>query len=185
MSYYAKRWTENEKQLYWAKSQTQRLDDGTAGNVLEIGVALLIHFMLKAASCLVTASVPPPQSLASITVKVFPQSSDNDTVSWQEDTKGEIVLCYRDGRVYLHWLACWLPHAVRTAQSPFAGTIQTWDAREVTPTPSYTVRWRDLSEAFLARRQRRNHEEVVRTLDQIWMGMAFEEALTGPNICGG
>lgn len=56
-----------------------------------------------------TVSTLPNPTVLSITVKVFPTSIDNDTISWQENTEGQLILCYRDGEACAHWLEYWQP----------------------------------------------------------------------------
>lgn len=113
--YCTKEWTQGERDLYWDKSQVERL----IGSDVEISRA--------------TGSWQPNPTATSITVKVFPIPSDNDTVSWQESTDGNLNLCYRDGRVYLDWLEYWQPYAVKTEQSTFASTTQTWQPGILNP----------------------------------------------------
>lgn len=168
MLYYRKEWTEDDKKLYWSKSQRQRLEcsDGTARKFSQTEVALLTDSH-KVDLFQVTISTPSNLAAAGVTVKVFPISSEDDTLSWQEKTKGEMIICYRDGKVYLSYLEYWQPFAVRTAQSTFASTTKTWEAGCFTPTPSYTLRWRDLPADLLVPVQLPNNEDVVRELNNV------------------
>ena len=108
-----------------------------------------------------------------ITVKVFPTSSDDDTISWQENTKGQMMLCYRDGRVYLSHLEYWQVYAVKTAQSTFASTTETWEAGSFTPTASYTLRWQDLPQQLLVNASRISNEDVVQVLTTATTAVVF------------
>jgi hypothetical protein len=103
-------------------------------------------------------------------VKVFTVARENDKVSWQENTMGDSIFCYRDGRVYLGWLEDWQPYATRTAQSSFARTTETWSEWSYVKTPSYTLNWRDLPADELAQAEvlNNNNEEVWQALDDIW-----------------
>ena len=102
---------------------------------------------------------------AGITVKIFPTPSANDTISWQENTTGKLILCYRGGALYLNRLSQWQPHADRTDQSTFAGTTQTGS---FIPTASYTLRFEnlpmDLQKPWLGQ----TNEIAVLTLHQLW-----------------
>lgn len=120
-----------------------------------------------------TGSWQPNPTATSITVKVFPIPSDDDTVPYQENTDGNLSLCYRDGRVDLDWLEYWQHYAVKTEQSTFASTTQTWQPGIFTPTPS----WRDIPAELLALRQLRNNEVVVHALGHVSNGMPLGQAL--------
>ena len=113
---------------------------------------------------------PNDEMLLGVTVKIFTMPSENDTVSWQEDTDGKIILCYRDGRIYFGWLEDWQPYATRTAQSSSAHMTKTWSEGSYTEAPSYTLNWRDLPANVLARAEfaNRNNEEVWQGLDDVW-----------------
>lgn len=117
-----------------------------------------------------TAERPPDEMHIGVTVKVFTVPSKNDTMSWQEDTEGSNILCYRDGHVYLGWLEDWQPHATRTGQSSFAHTTETWLEGSYKRAPSYTLKRRDLPADALAQTQvpNNNNEGVVQCLDYVW-----------------
>ncbi len=109
---------------------------------------------------------------AGITVKIFPTPSANDTISWQERTTGKLLLCYRGGALYLNWLSQWQPHAVRTAQSTFAGTTLTGN---FVPTASYTLGFQNLPMDLQTPWLGQTNEIAVLTLHQLWFKLVTRQ----------
>ena len=106
-----------------------------------------------------------------ITGKIFRTASDNDIISWQEDTKGNLFLHYRDGAFHCSKLNKWQEYAQRTAVSSFACTCPTSDAGPpiFTPTPSYQVRYGDIPESSRVFLQLPNINRVVTALHETFI----------------
>lgn len=89
---------------------------------------------------------PEPQVGFGINVKIFRTPSDNDIISWQENTRGDIFLYHRFGAFRFGRLHRWQEHAQRTAVSTFAWTTEIPGPQRYTPTASYQIRYGDIPE---------------------------------------
>ncbi len=121
---------------------------------------------------LAAATQTQPFPAIGITVKIFPTPSANDTVSWQENTTGKLILCYRGGALYLNRLDQWQPYAERANQSTFAGTTQTGS---FIPTASYTLRFENLPMHLQTAWLLPNNELAVQTLHQLWFDLVTRQ----------
>ena len=108
-----------------------------------------------------------------MTARIFRPASDDDIISWQEDTKGNLFLYYRQGVFCLAQLNHWQEYAQRTAISTFARTTSTPTPGDETsiPTPSYQVRYGDIPEPSRMFLQ-------LPTTDSV--ALAFYQTLTAP-----
>ena len=116
----------------------------------------------------------PNPTVTPVTVRVFPISTDYDVISWPEITQGNLIVCHRDGAVYLDNLDIWEPYAEKTALRTFAMGTQPSEPGAVISTPSYVVYWRHLPALQLARQRLLNNEKVVQGLDMAWKEMALD-----------
>ena len=83
-----------------------------------------------------------------INVRIFRTASDDDIISWQEHTKGDLFLYYRHGVFRFTKLNRWREYAQRTLISTFARmrTLPTSGRVGYIATPSYQVRYGDIPE---------------------------------------
>ena len=116
----------------------------------------------------------PNPTVTPVTVRVFPISTDYDVILWPETTQGNLIVCYRDGAVYLDNLDTWEPYAEKTALRTFVTGTQPSEPGAVISTPSYVVYWRHLPALQLARQRLLDNEKVVQGVDLAWKGMALD-----------
>ncbi|CAF9930400.1 hypothetical protein IMSHALPRED_008162 [Imshaugia aleurites] len=158
---YGTDWSDIEMVVFMNKSQTQRLQDAEsrASEIFNAGDTISTSlFQMDPRRSIAFQQPRPNETVIPNTVRIFPISSDNDTISWQENTEGDQILCYRDGTVYFDWLSHWRKYAKITPESTFATTALA--------TASYTVRWRDLSAHIMASMRFENNEDVVQALNE-------------------
>ena len=108
-----------------------------------------------------------------MTGTIFRTASDDDLISWQENTLGNLFMHYRDGTFRFSRLKCWQPYAVRTAVSSFARASTRPDPgpADYVPTPSYQTRYRYIPE-FL------RGDMLFPTIDSVVT--AFDETYNAP-----
>lgn len=101
-------------------SQTERLKDieCMARYIIELDITILIDsFEVEAflsPTSLLSRSGP---RVVPITIRVFQMPSDDDVISWQVNTAGDDILCYRGNAVYHGLLHVWRLCAKRTADT--------------------------------------------------------------------
>ena len=105
--------------------------------------------------------------MIAITVRIFRSRREDDIIKWQDQTKGNLALYYRDGAIHFGWLHLWELCGEWTKRSTFAKTSTSANGILI-PTGSWQVIWRNIpaDDKFFQRFS--DNEHVVQAFDELY-----------------
>ena len=151
--YQGQPWTVDAVESFWQRTHEERLEAcastaRNSSNLISLTQKAEVQTCAMAIDVLRFYGLAANLQAVTMTGKIFRTASDDDTISWQEHTLGDLFLYYRDGEFRLSRLSHWGPFAQRTALSSFAraSTRPNPGNADYISTPSCQVRYGDIPE---------------------------------------